>query len=250
MDFKDKVIVITGGSSGIGKAAASLFIKKNSKVIILARNKDNLEKTAKELSCDFYQCDVSNYKQVKNVFNKIKEHYKKIDILVNNAGFGVNKNFLDQTIEEIEEQMDVNYFGTVYCIKESINAMEKNSHIVNVSSIVGLAGFPKSSAYSAAKFALVGLSESLYYDLKNKGINISVICPGRTRTNFFNNDEFYEKHRRILKMMEPEYIAKYILKAIEKNKFETILPKKYNIVIKGKVLLKPVYMNLVRRLKN
>ena len=121
MDFKDKVVVITGGSSGIGKAAASLFIKKNSKVIILARNKDNLEKTAKELSCDFYQCDVSNYKQVKNVFNKIKEHYKKIDILVNNAGFGVNKNFLDQTIEEIEEQMDVNYFGTVYCIKESIN---------------------------------------------------------------------------------------------------------------------------------
>jgi len=249
MDFKDKVVIITGGSSGIGKAVASLFIKNNSKVIILARNKENLEKTAKELNCDFYQCDVSNYKQVKNVFNKIKEHYKKIDILVNNAGFGIHKNFLDQTIKEIEEQMKVNYFGTVYCIKESINAMEKNSHIVNVSSIVGLAGFPKSSAYSAAKFALIGLSESLYYDLKEKGINISIICPGGTKTNFFNH-ESYKEHKQAINMMEPEYVAEYILKAIEKNKFETILPKKYNIVIKGKVLLKPVYMKIVRKLKN
>ena len=249
MDFKDKVVVITGGSSGIGKAAASLFIKKNSKVIILARNKDNLEKTAKELSCDFYQCDVSNYKQVKNVFNKIKEHYKKIDILVNNAGFGVHKNFLDQTIKEIEEQMKVNYFGTVYCIKESINAMEKDSHIVNVSSIVGLAGFPKSSAYSAAKFALVGLSESLYYDLKEKNINISVICPGGTRTNFFNH-ESYKEHKQVIDMMEPEYVAKYILKAVEKNKFEIILPKRFGYIMKGKVLLKPIYMKMVRKLKN
>ncbi len=249
MDFKDKVVVITGGSSGIGKATASLFIKNNSKVIILARNKENLEKTAKELNCDFYQCDVSNYKQVKNVFNKIKEHYKRIDILINNAGFGIHKNFLDQTIKEIEEQMKVNYFGTVYCIKESINAMEKNSHIVNVSSIVGLTGFPKISAYAAAKFALIGLSESLYYDLKNKGINISVICPGKTRTNFFNH-ESYKEDKQVINMMEPEYVAKYILKAIEKNKFETILPKKYNIIMKGKVFLKPVYMKLVRKLKN
>src|SRR3989344_5644823 len=163
MNFKDKIVVITGGSSGIGKAAASEFIKKESKVIILARNKENLEKTANELNCECYSCDVSDYKQVKSVFNKIITKHKKIDILVNNAGVGVQKNFLGQTNEKIEKQMKVNYFGTIYCIKESINAMEKNSHIVNVSSIVGLSGFPKTSAYAAAKFALVGLSESLYY---------------------------------------------------------------------------------------
>lgn len=248
MNFKDKIVVITGGSSGIGKATASLFSKEYAKVIILARNKENLDKTVKELNCESYKCDVSDYKQVKDTFKKIKNKYNKIDILVNNAGSGIHKSFQEQTIKEIEDQMKVNYFGTVYCTKESLSMMEKDSHIVNISSITGLSGFPKASAYAAAKFAVIGLSESLYYDFKDK-INVSVICPGGTKTNFFNH-KTYTDHVQTFKMMSPGYVAKHILKAIKKKKFEVILPKKYKYIMKGKVLLKPFYMKAVRKLKN
>ena len=122
MNFKDKVIVITGASSGIGEASAIKFAKKNAKVVLVARRKEKLLQVQKEISqyTDFTlvcQCDVSSKSQVKEMVDMVLDTFGRIDILVNNAGFVIYGKVSELTIEEIESQMETNYFGMIYCTK-------------------------------------------------------------------------------------------------------------------------------------
>ena len=257
MIFSNKVVIVTGASSGIGKQVSIDLAKKDSVIIMLARNKNNLEKAFNEVSqyspnSSYFVCDVSNEKQVSSAVKKIYEKYRKIDILINNAGFGIYKTFMDSTLDEIKSQMDTNYYGSVYFIKHTAEIMKKQNfgHIVNISSVAGKSGYPNVAAYCASKFAVIGLSEALYAELKSHNINVSVVCPGSVSTNFFSHPSWknFPHEKRHKSMLSASQVSKAIIKALATKKFEIIVPFRSKIILLGKEILKEKYVNILSKL--
>ena len=162
MNFKNKVVVITGASSGIGEAAAEKFAKKGAHIVLVARRKDKLEEVEKKLSKYSIKtliqiCDVSDKEQVKQMSEKVIEIFSRIDILVNNAGFVIYGKVKELSIEDIESQMKTNYFGMINCTKYFLpHFLKQNSgHMVNVASVGGSFGVPGIASYCATKFAML-----------------------------------------------------------------------------------------------
>ncbi|MFB5620288.1 MAG: SDR family NAD(P)-dependent oxidoreductase, partial [Nitrosopumilus sp.] len=149
MDFKNKIVLITGASSGIGKQSAIEFAKLGANIILVSRRKDKLEQVANELKkfnviTLICQCDVSDKNQVKEMSKTVLEKFNSVDILVNNAGFAIYGSVYELSIDEIESQMKTNYFGMIYCIKNFLPSMleKKSGHIVNVASVAASFGLP------------------------------------------------------------------------------------------------------------
>jgi short-subunit dehydrogenase len=190
VNFKDKVVLITGASSGIGRESAKEFAKLGANIVLVSRTKEKLDQVANELrkfniitlTC---QCDVSNKDQVKEMSKMVLDKFDSVDILVNNAGFAIYGSVSDLSIDEIESQMETNYFGMVYCIKNFLPTMieKKTGHIVNVASVAASFGLPGIASYCASKFAMLGFSEGLKHELKNSGVGITVVSPIMVRTN-------------------------------------------------------------------
>ncbi len=200
MKFKDQIIAITGASSGIGMQAAIDFSNNGAKTIILiSRNIMKLNKVKEKLnpncSVEIYPCDVSNKKMVIDMSNNILGKIGTVNILVNNAGFGIYGRVIDQTIEDIEKVTSTNYLGMIYCTKMFLPSMIKKNqgHIVNVASLAASFGIPFMAAYCGSKFAMLGFSESLYHELKNTNVGITVVSPIAVKTNFFDNESFKGK---------------------------------------------------------
>ncbi len=172
-------------------------------------------------------CDVGNREQVKNMINKVMADFGKVDILINNAGIGMRQPFVETPIETVEEINRVNYLGMVYCTHAVLPSMieRRSGHIVNISSVAGIVGFVNIAGYCASKFAMNGFSESLYHELKPYGVHVSVICPGPVRTNF--NRAFADSAPKSPSwlMVEPEYISRVTLKAIEAKRFQVVPPR-------------------------
>jgi len=215
MDYKDKVVLITGASSGIGKEAAIQFAKKGSKVILVARRKQKLEQIADDLkksniSTLICECDVSDKLQVEKMSKLVLEKYGSVDILINNAGFAIYGSVFDLTTEEIESQMATNYFGMVYCIKNFLPSMleKKSGHIVNVASVAASFGLPGIASYCASKFAMLGFSEGLKHELKGTGIGITVVSPIMVRTNFFDHNSFKKMPKYSQTTLSDKTVAK------------------------------------------
>lgn len=248
MKFTNKVVVITGASSGIGEAAATQFAKNGANVVLVGRRKEKLLEVEKKLSeynistlvCT---CDVSNKSEVKEMSNKVLERFSKIDILVNNAGFAIYGKVSDLDIEQIESQMLTNYFGMVYCIKNFLKKMleQKSGHIVNVASVAGSFGLPGIAAYCASKFAMLGFSESLQHELKGTGIGITVVSPIMVKTNFFDNPSFASKIKYSQTALSANTVAKAILKAANSSRFEIIVPS----FIRGAIWAKHTFPYLI-----
>jgi short-subunit dehydrogenase len=241
VDFNDKVIVITGASSGIGEASAVEFAKRKSSIVLVARRKENLESVAKNLAkygneilvC---QCDVSKWHEVEQMSKTVLDKFGKIDILVNNAGFAIYGSVLELKIEEIESQMETNYFGMVYCIKAFLPKMleQKTGHIVNVASVAGSFGLPGIASYCASKFAMLGFSEGLYHELKGTGVGITVVSPIMVRTDFFNHPSFKSIPKYSPTSLSSKTVAKAIVKAATSPRLEIIIPS----FVRGAVWLK------------
>ena len=200
MKFKDQIVAITGASSGIGRQAAVDFSYNGAKTIILiSRNIMKLNQVKKTINPDcnveIYSCDISDKKMVYDVGQNIMNDIGTIDILVNNAGIGIYGKVIDQTIEDIEKVTSTNYLGMVYFIKMFLPSMIKNKrgHIVNVASLAASFGIPGMAAYCGSKFAVLGFSESLSYELKNTNVGITVVSPIAVKTNFFDNESFKGK---------------------------------------------------------
>ena len=200
MKFKDQIVAITGASSGIGRQAAVDFSYNGAKTIILiSRNIMRLNQVKKTINPDcnveIYSCDISDKKMVYDVGQNIMNDIGPIDILVNNAGIGIYGKVIDQTIEDIEKVTSTNYLGMVYFIKAFLPSMIKNKrgHIVNVASLAASFGIPGMAAYCGFKFAVLGFSESLSYELKNTNVGITVVSPIAVKTNFFDNESFKGK---------------------------------------------------------
>ncbi len=249
MDFKNKVVLITGASSGIGKETAIEFAKLGANIVLVARRKDKLDQVANELK-EFHvsslvcQCDISKKDQVKEMSKMVLEKFDFIDILVNNAGFAIYGTVSDLSIDEIESQMETNYFGMIYCIKNFLPSMlkKKSGHIVNVASVAASFGLPGIASYCASKFAMLGFSEGLKHELKNTGVGITVVSPIMVRTNFFDHPSFETMPRYSPMSLSSKTVAKTILKAANSPRLEIIVPS----VVRGAVWMKntfPYFIN-------
>lgn len=231
MDFKNKVIVITGASAGIGKASTIEFAKRGANVVLVSRRKTKLEQLEKELA-EFNtetlvcECDVSDKLQVRNMAKSVLEKFEKIDILVNNAGFAILGSVDDLSIEDIESQMATNYFGMVYCIKEFLPKMKEQNkgHIVNVASVAGSFGLPGIAPYCASKFAMLGFSEGLKHELNDTGIGVTVVSPIMVKTDFFDHPSFKNMPKYSPTSLNAKTVAKAILRASDSSRLEIIVP--------------------------
>ena len=248
MDFKNKVVLITGASSGIGSASAKKFAKEGANLILVARNKNKLNQVAANLkqfnvSILVCECDVSNKSDVEQMARTILEKYDSVDILVNNAGFAIYGSVSKLSIEEIESQMATNYFGMIYCIKNFLPKMIKkgSGHIVNVASVAASFGLPGIASYCASKFAMLGFSEGLKHELKGTGVGVTVVSPIMVRTNFFDHPSFEKMPKYSPTSLSPETVANAILKAADSPRLEIIVPS----FVRGAIWMKETFPYLI-----
>ncbi len=248
MDFKGKTVLITGASSGIGKEATIQFAKKGSNVILVARRKQKLQQIDNDLkkfniSTLICECDISDKLQVEKMSKLVLEKYGFIDILVNNAGFAIYGSVSNLTIEEIESQMETNYFGMIYCIKNFLPSMleKKSGHIVNVASVAASFGLPGIASYCASKYAMLGFSEGLKHELKGTGIGITVVSPIMVRTNFFDHPSFRKIPKYSPISLSDKVVANAILRAANSPRLEIIVPS----VVRGAIWIKNTFPYLI-----
>jgi short-subunit dehydrogenase len=231
--FKNKVIAITGGSDGIGKALIEQLLPLGAKIATCARNQEKLYDLQLRYSNSPLHCvvaDVSIYNDCKLFIDSTIRQFGGIDILINNAGISMRALFKDADLEVFRKIMDINYFGTVYCTKLALESIiERKGTIVGVSSIAGYRGLPGRSGYSASKFALNGWLEAIRTELQDDGVNVMWVCPGYTRSNIRNaalNNKAEAQGDSLLnegQLMSPEECAIHIIKAIEKRKRTLVL---------------------------
>jgi len=180
-----KVVLITGSSSGMGRATAAFLAKRNFIVYAGSREVSKLQDIAKENLIPL-SLDITNPKSIKNAISKIEQEHKNIDILVNNAGYGLVSTVEDVTEEEMFEQFNVNVFGLLRISKAVIPLMRENREgiIINISSFLGKIGLPLLTMYNSSKYAVEGITDSLRYELKDFNIRVHSIMPGFFDTNF------------------------------------------------------------------
>lgn len=233
--FKDKVVIVTGASSGIGKATAIEFAEKGSKVMLAARSEEKLAEAvglikARNLEASFVKTDVSKEEDCRNLINKTVEKYGTINILVNNAGISMRALFEDVDLKVLHTLMNVNFWGTVYCTRYALPYLIANKgSLVGVSSVAGFHGLPGRAGYSASKFAIHGFLETIRIENLKKGLHVMIIAPGFTSSEIrkhaltADGKEQGESPRDEEHLMTPEYVAKWVLKGIRKKKRNKIL---------------------------
>lgn len=233
--LKDKVVIITGATSGIGEACAEVFGKAGAKVVITGRNPEKLEISLAKLKKDNIEvlaihadagCEDDNRRMVEETLQK----YGRIDILINNAGISMRALFQDLDLDVFKKVMDTNFWGTVYATKFCLSQIQKNKGtIIGISSINGFRGTPARTAYTASKFAINGFFDALRTEVMNQGVHILVASPGFTASNIRNSaltaNGSTQGHspRDESKMMSSEEVAKEILHATLNHKRDLIL---------------------------
>ena len=188
MNFlNNKVVVITGGSDGIGKALVELALNAGAKVATCGRNHDKLYQLQTSYPgkpLHIQVADVSNEADCKQFIEASIKNFGAIDILINNAGISMRALLQDVDVDVIRKVMDINFFGMVYCTKYALSSVTKTKGtIVGVSSVAGYRGLPGRTGYNASKFAMQGFLESLRTELLHSGVNVMWVCPGFTASN-------------------------------------------------------------------
>lgn len=202
MDFRGKIVLITGGSRGLGLVLARSFAEKGADVAICARDEDELYRARAELreyGVDVLavQCDVTSREQVDGMVEGVNRHFGRIDVLVNNAGTISVGPMEVMTLEDYEEAMRTHFWAPLYTTLACLPCMKQrgSGRIVNIASIGGKIAAPHLLPYSASKFALVGFSEGLRAELEKDGIYVTTVCPGLMRTGSPRNATFKGRHR-------------------------------------------------------
>ena len=230
-NIHDKVVIITGASSGIGLACARVFYEKGAKVVLAARSEDVIKALADEFNSHgktraiAVKTDVAIENDCKNLIDKAVEAFGQIDILINNAGVSMRANFADVELDVLRRLMDINFWGTVYCTKYAYpHIIAGKGSIVGVSSVAGIHGMPCRTGYSASKYAMQGFLDTIRIETMKKGVQVMVVVPGFISTNVrkaalvANGSAQEESPRNENKMMSPEELASRIVKGIRKNK--------------------------------
>ena len=182
-----KVILITGGSDGLGKAIAKKLNTDDNKIIILSTNEEKLESVSKEINCDYKVCDVTDYKKVDETIKSIIDEYHKIDILINNAGVWLAGDLVETDYEKINRCIDVNTKGPIYMSKAVLKYMyeENEGLIINVCSQASFDNDDFSPVYNASKWAMRGFNRSIQKDVCKKKIKVTGFYPGFMQTDLF-----------------------------------------------------------------
>lgn len=223
--FKDKVVVVTGASSGIGLAVCREFAKNKSRLVLAARSEEKLAEIARELTSQteviYVKTDVSVEDDCRKLMEAAVNHFGRIDILVNNAGISMRALFKDLDLDVIRKLMDVNFWGTVYCTKYALpHLLEAKGSVVGVISTAGYKGLPARTGYSASKFAINGFLDTLRVENLYNGLHVLVFAPGFTSSNIrktallANGAEQGDTPRDEGKMMSAERVARMMLRNI------------------------------------
>lgn len=233
LSVKNKVVVITGASSGIGRALAKEFAAKGARLSLGARRTDLLEQLQSELpetEMLILKTDVSNENDCRVLIEETIRCFGQVDVLINNAGISMRALFEEVDTKVIRQLMDVNFYGTVYCSKYALpHLLKTKGSLVGVISIAGYVGLPGRTGYSASKFAIRGFLDTIRIENLKKGLHVLVAAPGFTASEVrkvaLTNDgsQQGETPRDESKMMSSEECAKHIVRAIEKRKRELIL---------------------------
>lgn len=218
MDLRNKIAIVTGVSKGIGYESARQLLNEGAIVFGLGRN-NNLQ----HANYTFIECDVRNVQSVENAFTRVyAASNNQVHILLNNAGLGYFGMLEDITYEQWDELYQTNVNGIFYCCKQVLPAMKKNQygHIINIASTAALEGMPQVSAYCATKWAVKGLSESLFREVRDHRIKVTCIYPGSVKTDFFRNSPGIKPHDY---MLMPEDVAANIIYALKMpDNFHTV----------------------------
>ena len=241
--MKNKVVIITGGSSGIGKALAEKFGSEGSKILITGRNKQELDITVKELQgksivIHGFQADVSKEDDNKAMAEEAVRLFGTIDILINNAGISMRALFSEVDLDVVKKVMDINFYGVLFATKYCLPEITKNKgSIVGISSIAGYRGLPGRTGYSASKFALNGFLEVLRTELLKTGVHVLTACPGFTASNIRkrsltkDGNQQGESPRAEEKMMTSEECAHHIYNAVVSRKRTLVLTAQGKLVV-------------------
>lgn len=233
--MKGKVVIITGGSSGIGKALAETFGKNGSRILITGRNKADLDRAVTELKekgleIAGFQADVSQAEDNLKMASEALRLFGRIDILINNAGISMRALFEDVQMDVIKKVMDINFYGVLYATKACLPEIIRNKgSVIGISSIAGYRGLPGRTGYSSSKFALNGFLEVLRTELLKKDVHVLTACPGFTASNIrkrsLTTDGSAQEAspRDENKMMTAEECAEHIYRATLKRKKIIIL---------------------------
>jgi short-subunit dehydrogenase len=228
--LQNKVVLITGASSGIGALVARLLAERGAIPILTARSLGKMLELSASIRSEHavYEMDVTSEEQVDQVVSEVLSRYGKIDVLLNNAGFGEFVPFAEASLAHFQEMMDVNYMGTVRCTHAVLPAMIKagQGHIVNVASIAGKLATAKSTGYSATKHAVLGLTNALRQELRGSGVAVSAVNPGPIDTPFFDRADPQGTYITNVRwfMMSPDKVARAIVSVIERRTPELDLP--------------------------
>ncbi|MFV0345741.1 MAG: SDR family oxidoreductase [Bacteroidales bacterium] len=253
--MKEKVVVITGASSGIGKALAYEFAGRGAHLVLAARNIQKLKEVAATMPNNEVLCvetDVTSELDCKDLINRTLDRFHGIDILVNNAGISMRALFMDTDINVMKQLMDVNFWGTVYCTHYALpHLIESSGSVVGINSIAGFIGLPGRAGYSASKFAMRGFLDTLRVENLHNGLHVLNVAPGFTASNVRKNaltadgSKQEDSPRDEGKMMSAEECAKRIVNAVKYRKRELILTFKEG---KLSVFLSKIYPELLDRL--
>jgi dehydrogenase/reductase SDR family protein 7B len=254
--LKNKVVIITGGSSGIGKALAEEFGRNGSKILITGRNNSDLQQAVDEIrkkgiTISGFQADVSKEDDNRKMAEEAVRLYGRIDVLINNAGITMRALFEEVDLAVVKKVMDINFFGvlfaTHFCLPEILNSQ---GSVIGISSIAGYRGLPGRTGYSSSKFALNGFLEALRTEMLKKGVHVLTACPGFTTSNIrkrsLTRDGSVQgdSPRDENEMMSAEECAQHIYRATVQRKKILILTRQGKLAVFLNKLF-PVFMDKI-----
>lgn len=243
--FQDKIVIVTGGASGIGRSICIYLAQKGGRIMIADRNLKGAQDTVNMITADggygkAFHVDVTHPKDIENLFESTLKEHDRIDYLFNNAGTSVDGEFQDITLDHWKHVFDVNLWGVVYGCYSVYPIMQRqgSGHIINTASLAGLIPGGLTSCYSASKHAVVGFSLTLRSEAKQYGIKISAFCPGMIRTpildtapkvtDYMNNDRNKERALK-MKLPDPDDVIKKVIRGVIRNKGIIVVPVKHKM---------------------
>jgi len=247
-----KTVVVTGASSGIGRAAAVEFARRGADLVLAARRGELLEEVAQEcrklgVECRTVVTDVTLRADCEHLIDIAGS----VDVLVNNAGFAIFDPIESARPDDLTSMMQTNYFGAVWCTQAVLPQMlaRGTGTIVNVASIAGIMGYARMGGYCATKFAMIGFSETLRDEVAGRGVRVAMVCPGTVETDFFVKAERGKMPgaSRLILAIKPEHVARAIANAAEDGRYRRILPLGAAMYMRFKELFPRLAHMLMRR---